>query len=250
MSGHSKWATIKRKKGKADQERGKLFSRLIKEITIAARAGGGNLEANARLRTAVETAKSNNMPAANIERAVQRGTGELDGVNYEEITYEGYGPGGVAILLDAATDNRNRTAGELRNLFSKNGGNMGEAGCVGWMFEPCGVIAIDRGQHDEEQILEWALEAGASDVNTESPDVFEVTTSVPAFESVRQALVARGLTLVTAELTKIPTTTVELDEKTAGSVLKLFEALEAHDDVQKAYANFQVPDEVLSRLAQ
>ena len=250
MSGHSKWATIKRKKGKADQERGKIFSRLIKEITIAARAGGGSPEANARLRTAIDTAKASNMPAANIERAIQRGTGEAEGVHYEEITYEGYGVHGVAILVDAATDNRNRTAGEIRNVFTKNGGNMGEAGCVGWMFEPRGVILVERGQVGEEQILDWALEAGADDVNTDSAEIFEITTTVPAFDSVKKALVARGLTVASAELTKVPTTTVELDERSAASVLKLFEALESHDDVQKVYANFQVPDEVLARLAQ
>jgi YebC/PmpR family DNA-binding regulatory protein len=250
MSGHSKWATIKRKKGKADQERGKIFSRLIKEITIAARMGGGNIEANARLRTAIDAAKSNNMPAANIERALQRGTGELEGVHYEEITYEGYGPGGVAILADAATDNRNRTAGEIRNVFTKHGGNMGEAGCVGWMFEPKGVIQVDRGKFSEDQIMEWAIEAGADDVDFGMEDVAEITCTVPAFEGVRKALAARGLTIASAELSKIATNTIALDEKTAASVLKLYEALENHDDVQKVYANFQIADDVLSRLAQ
>jgi YebC/PmpR family DNA-binding regulatory protein len=207
MSGHSKWSTIKRKKGKADQERGKIFSRLIKEITIAARQGGGNPEANARLRTAIDTAKSNNMPAANIDRAIARGTGDAEGVHYEEITYEGYGPGGVAMLVDVATDNRNRTGGEIRNLFSKNGGNMAEAGAVGWMFEPKGVITIDLGKHSEDEIMEWAIEAGADDVEFGTEGTAEITTSVPAFESVKKALTARGLTLATAELSRSRPTT-------------------------------------------
>ncbi len=250
MSGHSKWATIKRKKGKADQERGKIFSRLIKEVTIAARQGGGHPDANARLRSAIETAKAANMPAANIERAVQRGTGEAEGVHYDEITYEGYGPGGVAILIDVATDNRNRTAGEFRNLFSKNGGNMAEAGAVGWMFEPKGVITLDVGARSEDEVMELAIEAGADDVEFGAEGTAEITTSVHAFEGVRKALLAKGLTLATAELSKVPTNTIELDEKTAASVLKLYEALENHDDAQKVYANFQVADDILHRLVQ
>ncbi len=250
MSGHSKWATIKRKKGKADQERGKIFSRLIKEITIAARQGGGHLDANARLRTAVDTAKGANMPAANIERAIQRGTGEAEGVHYDEITYEGYGPGGVAILIDVATDNRNRTAGEFRNLFTKNGGNMAEAGAVGWMFEPKGVLVVERAQRSEDEIMDAALEAGAEDVDFSVEDTAEITTTVHAFEGVKKALAAAGFAFVTAELSKIPTNTIELDEKTAASVLRLYEALENHDDAQKVYANFSIADDVLSRLAQ
>jgi YebC/PmpR family DNA-binding regulatory protein len=249
MSGHSKWSTIKRKKGKADQERGKIFSRLIKEITIAARQGGGNPDANVRLRTAIDTGKAANMPAANIERAIQRGTGEAEGVHYEEITYEGYGTAGVAMLIDAATDNRNRTAGEFRNLFSKHGGNMAEAGAVGWMFEPKGVIVIDRGGRSEDDIMNAALEAGAEDVDFSVEDTAEITTTVHAFEGVRKALLAAGHTPVSAELSKIPTNTIALDEKSAASVLKLYEALESHDDAQKVYANFSIPDEVLSRLA-
>ena len=249
MSGHSKWSTIKRKKGKADQERGKIFSRLIKEITIAARQGGGSLDANARLRTAVDTAKSNNMPAANIERAIQRGTGEAEGVTYEEITYEGYGPGGVAMLVDVATDNRNRTGSEIRNLFSKNGGNMAEAGAVGWMFEPKGVLVVEKGNKSDDEILEAALEAGADDVDFSGEDTAEVTTTVHAFDAVKKALVARGFTLQSAELSKVPTNLIELDEKTAASVLRLYEALENHDDAQKVYANFSIADDVLARLA-
>ena len=249
MSGHSKWSTIKRKKGKADQERGKIFSRLIKEITIAARQGGGNPDANVRLRTAIDTAKANNMPAANIERAVQRGTGEAEGVHYEEITYEGYGPGGVAILIDVATDNKNRTAGEIRNLFAKNNGNMAEAGAVGWMFEPRGVIVVERGKRSEDEIMEAAIEAGAEDVDFSIEDTAEITTTVHAFEGVKKALAAAGFTTTTAELSKIPTNTIDLDEKTAAAVLRLYEALENHDDAQKVYANFAIADDVLSRLA-
>jgi len=249
MSGHSKWSTIKRKKGKADQERGKIFSRLIKEITIAARQGGGDPSANARLRTAIDTAKSNNMPAANIERAIQRGTGEAEGVTYEEITYEGYGPGGVAILVDTATDNRNRTANEIRNLFSKNGGNMAEAGAVGWMFEPRGVIVVDKGTRSEDEIMDAALDAGADDVDFSGEDTAEITTTVPAFDTVKKALSSRGFTMQSAELSKIPTNHIDLDEKTATAVLRLFEALENHDDAQKVYANFSIADDVLARLA-
>jgi YebC/PmpR family DNA-binding regulatory protein len=247
MSGHSKWATIKRKKGKADQERGKIFSRLIKEITIAARQGGSH-ESNVRLRSAIDTAKAANMPAANIERAVQRGTGELEGVHYEEITYEGYGPGGVAILVDVATDNRNRTAGEFRNLFTKFGGNMAEAGAVGWMFESKGVIVVERGSRSEDEVLEAALEAGADDVSFDPSGTAEILTQVHGFDAVRKALIDRGFAVVTAELSKIPTNTIELDERAAASVLRLFEALEGHDDAQKVYANFQIADEVMARL--
>jgi YebC/PmpR family DNA-binding regulatory protein len=249
MSGHSKWATIKRKKAATDAARGKLFSRLVKEITIAARHGGGNLDANARLRTAVDTAKANSMPMANIERAIKRGTGDLEGVHYEEITYEGYGPGGVAILVEVATDNRNRAAGDVRNLFAKNNGNLGEAGCVAWMFEPRGVIEVERGGRSDDELLEAALEAGADDVGFGDGDTAEIRTAPQAFEAVRRDLAGRGLTIVSAELTRIPTTTIELDEKTAASVLRLYEALEGHDDVQKVYANFQIADEILGRLA-
>ena len=249
MSGHSKWSTIKRKKGKADQERGKIFSRLIKEITIAARQGGGNPDANVRLRTAVDTAKANNMPAANIERAIQRGTGEAEGVHYEEITYEGYGPAGVALLIDAATDNKNRTASEIRNLFSKNGGNMAEAGAVGWMFEPRGVVVVAKGKRSDDEVMEAALEAGADDVEFPGDDTAEITCTVPAFEGVKKGLAAAGFTVTSAELSKIPTNTIDLDEKTAVSVLRLYEALENHDDAQKVYANFAIADDVLSRLA-
>jgi YebC/PmpR family DNA-binding regulatory protein len=248
MSGHSKWATIKRKKGAKDAARGKMFSKLIKEITIAARAGGGDLNGNARLRTAVDAAKAENMPSDNITRAIKRGTGELEGVNYEEVIYEGYGPSGVAILVEAATDNRNRTVGEIRHAFSKNGGNMAEAGAVSWMFESRGVIVVERTAIGEEQLMEMALDAGADDVSV-GDDAYEVITPLGAFDKVKRALEAAKIPLVSAELTKVSANTVPIGESEAPAVLKLIDVLEDHDDVQKVHANFQIPDEVLSRLA-
>lgn len=248
MSGHSKWATIKRKKAATDSARGKVFSRIIREITIAARAGGGDPAANIRLRQGIDAAKAANMPAANIERAVQRGTGEVEGVTYDEVTYEGYGPGGIAILIDVATDNRNRTVGEIRNLFTKNGGNLAEAGSVGWMFEPRGLIEIETGGRAADAILESAIEAGAEDVEFGDGDTATVSTAPTALDAVRQVLVAAGETVVSAELSKIPTTTIELDEKGAASALRLVELIENQDDVQKVYANFHVSDEVLAKL--
>lgn len=249
MSGHSKWSTIKRKKAATDAARGKVFTKYIKEITIAARAGGGDPDANPRLRTAIAAAKSVNMPAANIERAVKRGTGEIEGVTYEETHYEGYGPMGVAVLVEVATDNRNRTAGEIRHVFSKNGGSMGEAGCVAWMFESRGLIQVERAAVLEEKLLEAALEAGADDVSTESADVYEVVTSLPSFDKVKRALEAAGIPVQHAELSKVPQNTIEVSEDDAPQLLRLIDALEDHDDVQKVFANFQIPDEVLTRLA-
>jgi YebC/PmpR family DNA-binding regulatory protein len=249
MSGHSKWATIKRKKAATDSARGAAFSRLIREITIAARAGGGNPDANVRLRSAIDAAKAANMPGANIERAIQRGTGEVEGATYEEITYEGFGPGGVAFLVETATDNRNRTANEIRNLFSKNGGNLGESGSVGWMFEPRGMIEVERGGRDDDALLEAAVEAGAEDVEFAAADTAMVSTAPGALDSVRKALVAAGIAVVSATLTRVATTTVELDEKAAASALRLFDLLENQDDVQKVHANFQIADEVMQKLA-
>lgn len=248
MSGHSKWATIKRKKAATDSARGAVFSRIIREITIAARAGGGDPAANIRLRQAIDSAKAANMPAANIERAVKRGTGEVEGVTYEEITYEGYGPGGVAYLVDTATDNRNRTANEIRNIFSKNGGNLAEAGSVGWMFEPRGLIEVERAGRADDAILEAAIEAGGEDVEFGS-DSATVTTAPAAFDAVRKALAAAGLAIVSAELTKVATTTVDLDEKAAASALRLMDLLEGQDDTQKVHANFQIADDVMAKLA-
>jgi YebC/PmpR family DNA-binding regulatory protein len=248
MSGHSKWATIKRKKAATDQARGKLFSKYIKEITIAARHGGGDIDANPRLRSAVTAAKAVNMPAANIERAIKRGAGEVEGVSYEETQYEGYGPGGVALLVEVATDNRNRTAGEIRHIFTKHGANLGEAGSVAYLFRPRGVILVDRSAIAEDALIELALEAGADDVSTEG-DTYEVLTPPGHFEAVKEALAAKGVPLQSAESTKLATLQVPVSEKDAEAVLRLVDALEDHEDVQKVYSNFSVPDEVLARLA-
>jgi YebC/PmpR family DNA-binding regulatory protein len=248
MSGHSKWATIKRKKAATDQARGKLFSKYIKEITLAARHGGGVLEANPRLRSAVAAAKAVNMPAANIERAIKRGTGEIEGVHYEETQYEGYATGGVALLVEVATDNRNRTAGDIRHIFTKHGGNLGEAGSVAYLFKPRGVIVVDRGAVAEDSLIELALEAGADDVNTEG-DAFEVLTPPGQFETVKEAIARKGISIQNAEITKLASVQVPVSEKDAEAVLRLVDALEEHDDVQKVYANFDVPDEVLARLS-
>ncbi|HHY96141.1 MAG TPA: YebC/PmpR family DNA-binding transcriptional regulator [Firmicutes bacterium] len=253
MSGHSKWANIKHTKAKKDAERGNLFSKLAREIIVAARHGGGNLEGNARLRLAVEKARDANMPADNITRLIKRGTGELEGVTYEELTYEGYGPGGVAILLDVVTDNRNRTASELRFLFSRHGGNLGETGCVSWMFSKKGYISIDRAAagaagKDEDALLMLALEAGAEDFQSDE-DSYEVITAPDELEDVRQALRAAGIQPEVAEVTMVPQSTVEVRGKEAEQVLRLMDALSDHDDVQKAYANFDIPADEMHRLA-
>ena len=241
MSGHSKWSTIKRKKGKADAERGKIFTKLIKEITQAARQGGGDENANPRLRSAVLAAKSANMPQTNIERAIKKGTGELPGVTYEEKSYEGYGPGGVAVMIDALTDNTNRTTGEVRHLLSKYNGNLGETGCVGWMFEKKGLIVINTSDCDEEKLMDIALEAGADDISTEE-DVFEVLTSPDDFVAVKEALDAASIPVVSAEVTMLPQNTVKVEGKQAEQVLKLMDALEDNDDVQQVYANFDIDE--------
>lgn len=248
MSGHSKWSTIKRKKAATDAARGRMFTKYIREITIAARAGGGDPESNPRLRTAILAAKSVNMPAANIERAVQRGTGAIEGAAYEEIHFEGYAPGGVAVLVECATDNRNRAVGDVRHTFTRFGGNLAEAGAVSYLFKPRGVLAVERGAIAEDALIEVALEAGADDV-TAAGDVYEVLTSPAAFEPVRAALAAAGIPVASAELTKLSSLQVPLDERSAGSVLRLVEALEELDDVQKVFANFDVADDVLAKLA-
>lgn len=248
MSGHSKWSTIKRKKGKADAERGRLFTKLIKEITVAARFGGGDPESNPRLRTAVLNAKSNSMPADNIKRAIQKGTGELEGTSYDEITYEGYGPGGVAVMVEVVTDNKNRTVAEIRHLFSKYGGNLGESGSVGWIFTKKGLIEVETAKANEDTLLELALEHGASDMTTEG-DLFEITTPPELFEAVRAALESKGIPMASAEITLIPSTSVRIEGKHAESMIKLYEALEDHDDIQKAYANFDIDDAVLEQLS-
>jgi YebC/PmpR family DNA-binding regulatory protein len=248
MSGHSKWSTIKRKKEKADAARGRAFSKLIKEITIAAREGGGDPEGNARLRTAIATAKAANMPSQNIDKAIKRGTGELPGVSIEEIIYEGYGPGGVAMLVDCVTDNRNRTTAEVRRAFSKHGGNMGSAGCVAWMFSPKGVIIVDRAKADEDTILSIALDAGAEDVRSDE-DTYEILSELGNFDDVKKAIESKGIEYASAERTKIPQTTVRLAGKQAEQMLRLMEAIEELDDVQNVYANFDIPEEVMISLA-
>jgi YebC/PmpR family DNA-binding regulatory protein len=247
MSGHSKWATIKRKKAATDAARGRVFTRLIKEISIAARHGGGDPAGNPRLRTAMAAAKAANMPAENIDRAIKKGTGELEGVHYEEITYEGYGPSGVAILVDTVTDNKNRTAAELRNVFSKHGGNMGSQGCVAWMFTPKGLITVEADKIDEDTLMSIALDAGADDIKADE-GVFEVVTPPAAFEAVKKALEDRKIPLASAEMTKIPQNTVQLDASHAATMLKLMDAIEDFEDTQKVYANFDIPAEVLAKL--
>lgn len=248
MSGHSKWSTIKRKKGKADAERGRLFTRLIKEITVAARSGGGDEDANPRLRTAVATAKASNMPADNIKRAIMKGTGELPGVNYEEVIYEGYGPGGVAVLVNVLTDNKNRTVAEIRHLFSKRNGNLGENGCVAWMFDRQGLIQIEKDKIGEDELMEIVLEAGASDLDVQD-DVYEVTTPPEALDAVQAALEKKGIAIASAELTMVPQNLVKLEGKHAEQMIKLYEALDEHDDVQNVYANFDIDDDILEQLS-
>jgi YebC/PmpR family DNA-binding regulatory protein len=247
MSGHSKWSTIKRKKGKADAQRGKLFSKLIKEITVAAREGGGDLDANPRLRQVVQTAKSANMPADNIDRAIKKGTGELPGVTYEEVNYEGYGPGGIALLVEVTTDNKNRTVADVRHILTRRNGHLGETGSVAWMFEQKGFIAVSREACDEDQLLSVVLEAGAEDMKLED-DAYEITTSPVDFESVREALEEKKIPYTEAELTKIPKSTIKLDGKNAEQALDLMEELEDHDDVQHVYTNFDIDEEIINRM--
>lgn len=248
MSGHSKWHNIRLRKGKQDAERGKIFTKIAREIIVAARDGGGNPEANTRLRLAIQKAREASMPQENIKRAIQRGTGEIEGANYEEVTYEGYGPGGVAIMVSALTDNRNRTVAELRTIFSKNGGSLGESGCVAWMFEPKGIITIQKDSVDEETLLLAALEAGAEDVRTEG-DTYEVVTAPDDFAAVRDAIAAAGIKYTTAELTRLPKSTITVDGKEARQVLRLVDQLEDSDDVQQVYSNFDIPEEVLEEVA-
>ena len=248
MSGHSKWATIKHKKGAADAKRGKVFTKLIKELMVAARMGGGNPEGNPRLRAALLAAKAENMPKDNIDRAIKKGTGELEGVNYEEMMYEGYGPGGVAVLVDIMTDNRNRAAAEVRHIFSRNSGNLGEAGCVAWMFNKKGSIVFDKKAIPEEELIELALEAGAEDVKDEE-DQFEVITPPEDFLNVKAAFDDRELKYELAEITMSPQTNVPIeDTKTAQQILRLLDALEDSDDVQNVYANFDIPDQIMESL--
>ncbi len=248
MSGHSKWSTIKHKKGAADAKRGKIFTKIIKEITVAARIGGGDVEGNSRLRQAIAVAKTENMPKDNIEKAIKKGTGELaGGAAYEEIVYEGYGPGGVAVLVEVMTDNKNRTVAEIRHIFSKHGGNLGENGCVAWMFEKKGSIVFSKDDVHEDQLMEYALEAGAEDV-VESESEYEVITEPAVFEDVRTAMDQAKINYILAEISMIPQNTVQLEENKAGQMLKLMEKMEDNDDVQNVYANFDIPDEIMEKL--
>ncbi len=247
MSGHSKWSTIKRKKGAADAKRGKIFTKLIREISTAARIGGGDVDANPRLRLVVDKAKSANMPKDNIARAIQKGVGGGEGESYDECVYEGYGPGGVAILVEALTDNKNRTVGEIRHVLTRFGGNLGASGCVSYLFEKKGTISIDTASVDSDRLMEAALEAGAEDL-LESEDVIDVVTSPSEFESVKQALEGESIALIRAELTMEPTTSVELAGDHAASMLKLADALEDLDDVQNVFANFDISEEEMAKL--
>jgi len=241
MSGHSKWHTIKHKKGALDAKRGKLFTKLIKEITVAARTGGGDAAANARLRKAVSDAKGANMPNDTIDRAIKRGTGELEGVSYDEITYEGYGPGGVAVLVETMTDNRNRTVAEIRHLFSKNGGNLGESGSVAWMFDRKGYIVVDKESKSEDELFEIITDAGAEDLKDEG-EVFEIITDPDGFETVAEAVKNAGIEPQVAEISMIPQNFIKLEGADAKQMLKLYEAIEDHDDVQKVFANFDIDE--------
>lgn len=248
MSGHSKWSTIKHKKAAQDAKRGKAFSKIIKEVTVAARIGGGDLAANPRLRTAIAAAKAENMPKDNIERAIKKGTGELEGANYEEVTYEGYGPGGVAILVETISDNRQRTVADVRHLFSKRGGSLGEPGSVAWIFEKKGLIVIEKDKIDEENLMTIALEANAEDIQEQKFE-WEVYTAPESFEDVKSALESNNITLLTAEITMLPGNTVSIeDEKQASQLLILMEDLEENSDVQNVYANFDIPDEILEKV--
>ena len=248
MSGHSKWSTIKHKKAAKDARRGKVFTKLIKEITVAARMGGGDINANPRLRTAVLTARSNSMPHENIERAIKKGTGELEGVSYEEVQYEGYGPGGAAIIAQVLTDNKNRTVSEIRRLFTKHGGNLGETGCVSWMFDKKGLLAVEKSQVDEERLMEIVLDAGAEDVRDED-DLFEIVTLPEAFEKVKERLDKEKIAVASAQVTLVPKNTVDVEEKHVEQILKLTEELEDHDDVQSVSANFNIPTELMQKAS-
>src|SRR3989304_2576799 len=248
MSGHSKWASIKHKKGALDAKRGKIFTKLIKEISVAARLGGGDPDGNPRLRTAILAAKAENMPRDNIDRAIKKGTGELEGIQYEELIYEGYGPGGVAMMLEVLTDNKNRTVADVRHIFSKQNGSLGEGGCVSWMFEKKGLILIDRNGVEEDRLIEVALDAGALDVKDTGKE-FEVTTDPSNFEEVKKAVEAAGFKYSYAELPMVSQSTVRLSGKEAEQMLKLMEGLEDSDDVTKVYANFDITDEEMERLS-
>jgi YebC/PmpR family DNA-binding regulatory protein len=249
VSGHSKWSTIKRKKGANDAKRGKIFTKLIKEITLAARMGGGDAEGNPRLRSAVVAAKGENMPKENIDRAIKKGTGEMGGAIYEEIMYEGYGPGGIAVLVETMTDNKNRTVADVRHFFAKSGGNLGEFGCVAWMFDKKGTLSVVKGGVTEDALMDLVLEAGGEDV-VEEEDSYQIVTAPEAFNDVVDRLEKGGIKFSDAGLAMVPRTSIEVtDEKTARSLLRLLENLEDHDDVQKVHANFDIADDLMEQLS-
>jgi YebC/PmpR family DNA-binding regulatory protein len=248
MSGHNKWASIKHKKAIVDSKRGKIFTKIIKEITIAAKIGGGLLENNARLRKAIDDAKEANMPQDNIKKAIQRGTGELPGVSYEELVYEGYGPAGVAVIVKVTTDNKNRSASEIRRIFSKHGGNMGETGCVSWMFSQQGYITVAKTDAKEDDLMNIVLDAGADDLQTDDSEIFEVVINPNNFNQVKKALEDKKITIQSAEITMLPQTYITLDEKQSEQMIRLMEELEDDDDVQKVYANFDIPPEILNKM--
>ena len=248
MSGHSKWHSIRFKKAAADAKRGKMFTKIIKEIIVAARMGGGDLESNARLRTAVRTAKDANMPKDNIERAIKRGSGELPGVNYEDFVYEGYGPGGVAIYIEGTTDNKNRTTPEIRHMLSKYGGNLGESGCVGWMFTKKGQITLDVKSINEDELMEIVLESGAEDLSKDD-EIYTIATGPNDLESVRNVLEEKNIPILNSEILMIPNNTVRVEGKQAESLMKLLNIIEEHDDVTKVSANFDISDEVMESLS-
>ena len=247
MSGHNKWSTIKHKKGRADAKRGKIFTKIIREITVSAKEGGGDPDGNPRLRAAVSAAKAANMPTDNIKRAIQRGTGELPGVSYEEISFEGYGPGGAAVMLELLTDNRNRTTPEIRHLFSKYGGNLGENGCVSWLFTRKGLILVPRSEDmDEDEIMELVLEAGADDLDSDDEDYYRVYTAPEELHQVKEQLEGGGLVVEAAQMEMEPSSTTRLEGKTAQQMIRLMEEFEDHDDVQNVWANFDIDDELLA----
>lgn len=248
MSGHSKWHSIKHKKASTDAKRGKIFTKMIKEITVAARLGGGDPDGNPRLRMAIEKAKSVNMPKDNIARAIKKGTGELEGTTYDEFPYEGYGPGGVAVLVEIMSDNRNRTISEVRHLFTKYNGKPGEAGSVAWMFEKRGLIILNKADIEEEALMELVLEAGAEDI-VEEEDTWEIHTKPGDFERIKRVLDENGPSMVSAEVTMVPKNTLKLQGKQAEQMLRLVEALEDNDEVQNVYANFDIPDEIMERMS-
>ena len=248
MSGHSKWHNIRLRKGKQDAQRGNLFTKLAREIIVAAKEGGGNPDANMRLRLSVQKARDNSMPAENIKRAIQRGTGEIEGAQYEEANYEGYGPGGVAVIVKCLTDNRNRTVADLRNVFSKNGGSLGESGCVSWMFDSKGMVTVQKHVVDEDTLMMIALDAGAEDIREES-DTYEVLSSPDDLPKIRQTITDAVITIDEAEITMLPKSTIRVEGKEATKVLRMMDQLEDLDDVQQVYANFDIPEELLETEA-